>query len=109
MPTVAPLQILIFQHPDDSEVLPYQKAILRAFQGGEVEQDSVDFSFRESLNAVGKLTDAFDVKRTAFLARRGSNRLQPDRPQKAVFSRMELVGSACASSDAVTVAVCPTN
>jgi hypothetical protein len=35
MPTVAPLQILLFRHTDDAEVLPYQKAILRAFQGGE--------------------------------------------------------------------------
>jgi len=35
MPTVAPLQILLFRHTDDNEVLPYQKAILRAFQGGE--------------------------------------------------------------------------
>jgi hypothetical protein len=35
MPTVAPLQILLFRHTDDAEVLPYQKAILRALQGGE--------------------------------------------------------------------------
>jgi hypothetical protein len=34
MPT-APLQILVFRHPDDQEVDPYQKALLRAFQGGE--------------------------------------------------------------------------
>src|SRR5580698_8124571 len=35
MPTVAPLQILLFRHTDDADALPYQKAILRAFQGGE--------------------------------------------------------------------------
>ena len=35
MPTAAPLQILLFRHTDDADVLPYQKAILRAFQGGE--------------------------------------------------------------------------
>jgi hypothetical protein len=35
MPTVAPLQILLFSHADDKEVPHYQKAILRAFQGGE--------------------------------------------------------------------------
>jgi hypothetical protein len=34
MPTVAPLQILVFQHPDDGEVTPYLKHVLRAFQGG---------------------------------------------------------------------------
>lgn len=34
MPTVAPLQILLFRHTDDKDVLPYQEAILRAFQGG---------------------------------------------------------------------------
>jgi hypothetical protein len=35
MPTVAPLQILLFSHADDKEIPRYQKAILRAFQGGE--------------------------------------------------------------------------
>ena len=35
MPTAAPLQILVFRHPDDRDVAPYQKALLRAFQGGE--------------------------------------------------------------------------
>jgi hypothetical protein len=35
MPTIAPLQILLFRHTDDSDGLAYQKAILRAFQGGE--------------------------------------------------------------------------
>jgi hypothetical protein len=35
MPVVAPLQILLFRHTDDADALPYQKAILRAFQGGE--------------------------------------------------------------------------
>ena len=34
MPTRAPLQLLLFHHTDDLDVLPYQKAILRAFQGG---------------------------------------------------------------------------
>jgi hypothetical protein len=35
MPTVAPLQILLFRHLDDHDVLPYEGTILRAFQGGE--------------------------------------------------------------------------
>lgn len=35
MPTIAPLQILLFRHADDSDVLPYQKAMMRSFQGGE--------------------------------------------------------------------------
>jgi hypothetical protein len=35
MPTRAPLQVLLFRHPADSEVLPYQEAILRALQGGK--------------------------------------------------------------------------
>src|SRR5712671_1822913 len=35
MPTAAPLQVLLFRHLDDRDVLPYQKAIVRAFQGGE--------------------------------------------------------------------------
>jgi hypothetical protein len=34
MPTVAPLQILVFRHADDTEVESYQKALVRAFQGG---------------------------------------------------------------------------
>jgi hypothetical protein len=35
MPSIAPLQILIFRHPGDTDVNPYQKALVRAFQGGE--------------------------------------------------------------------------
>ena len=35
MPSAAPLQVLLFRHPDVRDVLPYQKAIVRAFQGGE--------------------------------------------------------------------------
>lgn len=34
MPTLAPLQLLLFRHMEDEDVLPYQEAILRAFQGG---------------------------------------------------------------------------
>jgi hypothetical protein len=34
MPTIAPLQILVFRHPDDPEVDRYQRALVRAFQGG---------------------------------------------------------------------------
>jgi hypothetical protein len=34
MPTPPPLQLLLFLHKDDKEVVPYQEAILRAFQGG---------------------------------------------------------------------------
>jgi hypothetical protein len=35
MPTSVPLQLLIFRHTEDEDVLPYQDAILRAFQGGK--------------------------------------------------------------------------
>lgn len=35
MPTRAPLQVLLFRHSDDTDVIPYQEAILRAFQGGK--------------------------------------------------------------------------
>jgi hypothetical protein len=35
MSKAAPLQILLFRHEDDVDALPYQKALLRAFQGGE--------------------------------------------------------------------------
>ena len=35
MPSTAPLQILLFRHPDDKETLPYEDAIVRAFQGGK--------------------------------------------------------------------------
>jgi hypothetical protein len=31
---VPPLQLVLFRHPDDTGVLPYEDAILRAFQGG---------------------------------------------------------------------------
>jgi hypothetical protein len=34
MATAAPLQILLFRHTDDEDVIPYQEAILRSFQGG---------------------------------------------------------------------------
>src|SRR5690349_7007858 len=35
MPAAAPLQILLFRHPDDAEVARYENAIVRAFQGGK--------------------------------------------------------------------------
>jgi hypothetical protein len=35
MPASAPLQILIFRHPADVDVAPYEEAIVRAFQGGK--------------------------------------------------------------------------
>jgi hypothetical protein len=35
MATAAPLQVLLFRHADDDDVLPYQEAIVRAFQGGK--------------------------------------------------------------------------
>lgn len=35
MPASAPLQILIFRHADDRDVVPYEEAIIRAFQGGK--------------------------------------------------------------------------
>src|SRR5260370_42629240 len=35
MPSSAPLQLLLFRHLEDSEVLPYEAAIIRAFQGGK--------------------------------------------------------------------------
>jgi len=31
----APLQILVFRHTEDADVLPYEEAIIRAFQGGK--------------------------------------------------------------------------
>lgn len=34
MATTVPLQLLLFRHPEDEDVLPYQEAILRSFQGG---------------------------------------------------------------------------
>jgi hypothetical protein len=35
MPSAAPLQILMFRHPDDTEVMRYENAVVRAFQGGK--------------------------------------------------------------------------
>ena len=35
MVVTAPLQLLIFRHPDDRDVEPYEDAIVRAFQGGK--------------------------------------------------------------------------
>jgi hypothetical protein len=35
MPTTAPLQLLVFRHPEDMDVLPFEEAIVRAFQGGK--------------------------------------------------------------------------
>jgi hypothetical protein len=35
MPAAAPLQILMFRHPDDAEVARYENAVVRAFQGGK--------------------------------------------------------------------------
>lgn len=35
MPASAPLQVLLFRHPDDTDVAPYEEAIVRAFQGGK--------------------------------------------------------------------------
>lgn len=35
MPSSAPLQILLFRHTDDRDVLPYEEVIVRAFQGGK--------------------------------------------------------------------------
>jgi hypothetical protein len=35
MPKNAPLQLLLFRHPDDRDTLPYEEAIARAFQGGK--------------------------------------------------------------------------
>jgi hypothetical protein len=35
MPAAAPLQILMFRHPDDSDVMRYENAVVRAFQGGK--------------------------------------------------------------------------
>ncbi len=34
MPSTAPLQIVLFRHPEDLDFVPYEEAILRAFQGG---------------------------------------------------------------------------
>ena len=35
MPTAAPLQLLLFRHTEDRDALPYEEAIVRAFQGGK--------------------------------------------------------------------------
>jgi hypothetical protein len=35
MPTLAPLQLLLFRHTEDEDVAPFQESILRAFQGGK--------------------------------------------------------------------------
>src|SRR5690242_7997394 len=35
MPAASPLQILLFRHTEDPDVLPYEEAIIRAFQGGK--------------------------------------------------------------------------
>lgn len=35
MLATAPLQVLLFRHPNDTDVLPYEEAIVRAFQGGK--------------------------------------------------------------------------
>lgn len=35
MPAAAPLQILMFRHPDDTDVTRYENAVVRAFQGGK--------------------------------------------------------------------------
>jgi hypothetical protein len=35
MPRLAPLQLLLFRHPEDVDYQPYEEAIARAFQGGK--------------------------------------------------------------------------
>ena len=35
MPAAAPLQVLLFRHPEDLEVVRFEEAIVRAFQGGK--------------------------------------------------------------------------
>ncbi len=35
MPSAAPLQLVLFRHKDDLDVLPYEEAITSAFQGGK--------------------------------------------------------------------------
>jgi hypothetical protein len=35
MISLAPLQVLLFRHPDDDELLPFENAVVRAFQGGK--------------------------------------------------------------------------
>src|SRR5437870_10935508 len=35
MPSRPPLQLLVFRHTRDLDVLPYEEAIVRAFQGGK--------------------------------------------------------------------------
>ena len=35
MPATATLQLLVFRHPGDTDVAPYEDAIVRAFQGGK--------------------------------------------------------------------------
>src|ERR1700677_3452200 len=35
MPAAAPLQLVIFRHMDDLDAVPYEEAVVRAFQGGK--------------------------------------------------------------------------
>ena len=35
MPAAAPLQVLVFRHPDDPDVARFEEAVVRAFQGGK--------------------------------------------------------------------------
>ncbi len=35
MPAAAPLQLVIFRHTDDLDAVPYEEAVVRAFQGGK--------------------------------------------------------------------------
>lgn len=35
MMPLAPLQVLLFRHPDDDDLLPFEDAVVRAFQGGK--------------------------------------------------------------------------
>src|SRR5438034_693839 len=39
MPVAAPLQFLLFRHSADEDVVPYEEAIVRAFQGGKEAGD----------------------------------------------------------------------
>jgi len=71
MSAIAPLQLLLFRHTDDLDVVPYEEAIVRAFQGGKEAGGYLTsgedlgiqlkvFSAAPQLNSgVGKVLDSF--------------------------------------------------
>jgi hypothetical protein len=77
MPASAPLQILIFRHPADTDVAPYEEAVVRAFQGGkeaggylatgEDLQIQLQVFSGKPLQSAAQLLDGFDHTFTLVL------------------------------------------